>query len=306
MNDEKFRLALHAAADDCLSGVERMPSQRRAVFERIEGKGRAVRRKMALVPAVAVLLTLAIVGAAAAGIGLFGQLRAQKVDEMSYERLAHLEDAAVAVGQTVSVGDGAQLTVDQAYCDGRKLYYSYTLTDEQGKLFVGDGAELADGRYMNPVDSGDERISDTAYSAYYEVEMPEDYVVDGSVEFVLTVMDGEGLRYRVPVTAPVTGHAVRLTGGGTADGYAAQAELFVSEVDVSGSVRIAAPEDYWPESYKLVADGAEYRDIEGWSEYDGEEHVVHLRFDLPASTENMALVPLDEAYAHEAIALKGE
>ena len=38
MNDEKFRLALHTAADDCLSGVERMPSQRRAVFERIEGK----------------------------------------------------------------------------------------------------------------------------------------------------------------------------------------------------------------------------------------------------------------------------
>ena len=308
MNDEKFRLVLHAAADDCLSGVERMPSQRRAVFERIEGNSRTVRRKTALVPVLAILLTLAIAGATAAGLGLFGRLRAQKVDEVSYTRLAHLEDAAVAIGQAVDLGDGSHLTVDQAYCDGRKLYYSYTLVkgDVQAKLFVGDGAELPDGRGMAPVDSGDERISDTAYSAYYEVEMPQDYTVGESVEFVLTVMDGADLRCRVLVKAPVTGHAMRLTGEGTADGYDAQAELYISDVDVSGEVRIAAPEDYWPEGYKLMAGGAEYRDIEGWPEYKDGVHVVHLRFDLPETTENMKLVPLDEAYAHEAIALKGE
>lgn len=308
MNDEKFRIALHAAADECLSGVADMPSQRRAVFERIEGKRRPAVRKAALAPVMAILLTLAIAGATAAGLGLFAQLRENKVDEVSYERLAHLEDAAVSVGQTADIDGRGTLTVDQAYCDGRRLYYSYTLkkNDPAAKLFVGDGAELSDGTALSPVDSGDARVNDMAYSAYYEVMLPEEYAAGDTVTFELTVMDGEGLRYRVPVTAPVTGRAMRLTGGGAADGYAVQAELYISDVDVSGEVRIIAPEDYWPESYKLVADGVEYRDIEGWSAYDGEAHVVHLRFDLPKTLEDMKLVPLDEAYAHEAIALKGE
>jgi len=308
MNDEKLRFALHAAADDCLSGVERMPSQKRAVFERIESARRTSARKTALVPVLAVLLTLTIAGAAAAGIGLFGRLREQKVDEVSYERLAHLENAAVTVGQTADVDGRGTLTVDQAYCDGRRLYYSYTLTknDPAARLYVGDGAELADGTALSPVDSGDELVSDTAYSAYYEVMLPEEYAAGDAVNFVLTVMDGESLRYRVPVTVPLMSLAAKMTGEGMADGYPAKAEVFISDVDVSGCVRIKAPEDYWAESYKLVADGVEYRELEGWSEFDGDAHVVHLRFDLPETMESMSLVPLDEDYAHEAIALKGE
>ena len=310
MNDEKFRIALHEAADDCLSGVANMASQRRAVFERIEGKHRPAVRKAALAPVMAILLTLALAGATAAGLGLFAQLRANKVDEVSYERLAHLEEAAVSVGQTADIDGRGMLTVDQAYCDGRRLYYSYTLTknDPAAKLFVGDGAELTDGTDLSPVDSGDARASDTAYSAYsayYEVMLPEEYAVGDTVTFVLTVMDGESLRHHVPVTVPVTGRAARMTGEGTADGYAAKAELFISDVDVSGCVRIYAPEDYWTESYKLVADGVEYRDIEGWSEYDGQAHVVHLRFDLPKTMDSLVLAPVDPAYAHEAIVLKG-
>ena len=253
---------------------------------------------------MAALLMLALAGATAAG--LFAQLRESKVDEVSYERLAHLEEAAVSVGQTVGLS-GAKLMIDQAYCDGRRLYYSYTLTknDPAAKLFVGDGAELTDGADLSPVDSGDARASDTAYSAYYEVMLPEEYAVGDTVTFVLTVMDGESLRHHVPVTVPVTGRAARMTGEGTADGYAAKAELFISDVDVSGCVRIYAPEDYWTESYKLVADGVEYRDIEGWSEYDGQAHVVHLRFDLPKTMDSLVLAPVDPAYAHEAIVLKG-
>ena len=307
MNDEKFRIALHTAADDCLSGVANMASQRRAVFERIEGKHRPAVRKAALAPVMAALLTLALAGATAAGLGLFAQLRASKVDEVSYERLAHLEEAAVSVGQTADIDGRGTLTVDQAYCDGRRLYYSYTLTknDPTAKLFVGDGAELTDGYYMNPVDSGDARVSDTVYSAYYEVMLPEGYAAGDTLTFVLTVMDGESLRYSVPVTVPVTGRAARMTGEGTADGYAVKAELFISDVDVSGCVRIYAPEDYWPESYKLVADGVECRDTELWWEYDGEACVVHLRFDLPKTMDSLVLTLVDPAYAHEAIVLKG-
>ena len=59
MTDEKFRKALHMAADDCLSGVADMPTQRRAVMERIdrmEQKSRAMNRKAALAPVLAAMM----------------------------------------------------------------------------------------------------------------------------------------------------------------------------------------------------------------------------------------------------------
>lgn len=56
-----------------------------------------------------------------------------------------------------------------------------------------------------------------------------------------------------------------------ADGYAAQATLVVSDVDLSGEVSIDAPKDYVPEGYTLLADGAEYPNIDEWMKYDGAE-----------------------------------
>ena len=121
MSDERIRRMMHTAVDECLSGVENMPSQRQAVLRRLDETPRA-RRKTAFVPVMAALLMLAIAGATAAGLGLFGQLRAGKVDETSYERLAHLEEAAVSIGETVQLRGMGELTIDQAYCDGRSIY----------------------------------------------------------------------------------------------------------------------------------------------------------------------------------------
>ena len=338
--------------------------------------------------------------AVAAGFGLFGQLRAQKVDEMSYERLGLLEDAAVVMGETrrvvVPVRDKAakpetvhdqvllsqqgreyELTVDQVYCDGRKLYYAYTLKtmgervslyegeatgfegwDEayEGERFadvfdlylgeeenqrvadwmdrhqsgyavrhnasVGDGADLPDGMYMTPIDSGNEQVDANTMTAYYEVALPEDYEVGETVEFVLTVITSDTVYAQdesgtysttvmdrnnlvdVKVSAPVTGSTSVLSGEGTADGYSAKAELHVSDVDLSGSVRIEAPEDYYPEGYTLLADGVEYRNLDPWFAYDGQAHVLNLRFDLPETISSLVLMPLDPAYAREAITLK--
>ena len=338
--------------------------------------------------------------AIAAGFGLFGQLRAQKVDKMSYERLGLLEDAAVVMGEArrivVPVRDKAakpetvhdqvllsqqgreyELTLDQVYCDGRKLYYAYTLKtmgervslyegeatgfegwdeaydgerfadmfdtylgEEENQrvedwmdshqsgyavrrnAFVGDGADLPDGTYLTPIDSGNERVDANTMTAYYEVALPEGYVAGETVEFVLTVitsdtvyaqdesgaysttvMDRNNL-VEVKVSAPVTGSTLVLTGEGTADGYAAKAELHVSDVDLSGSVRIEAPQEYHPEGYMLLADGMEYRNLDPWFAYDGQAHVLNLRFDLPETMSSLVLMPLDPAYALEAITLK--
>lgn len=310
MNDEKFRLALHAAADECLSGVAGMPSQRGAVFERIEGKNRAFRRKTALVPVLAIMLTLAIVGATAAGLGLFGRLRESKVDEVSYERLGLLEEAAVTIGQTTAIGDHGELTIDQAYCDGSRLYYSYTIrkNDALASLYLGDGAKLVDGTKLPPVDSWIESVDDFETAAFYEVALPEGFTTGESVAILLTAMhrrdDGSFELIGVPVDIPVTAPRMTLMGEGTADGCGAKAELCVTDVDVYGTVRITAPEDYAPEGYALEVDGAIYPNLDWGMEYDGGTHVIALRFDLPENLDGARLVPVDPEVAHEAIELK--
>ena len=398
--DELYRSVIRNAIDEELSFLDERPSLHNAIMSKIEGEKKVKRRTSMTFVMAAMLVLLLGSMAVAAGFGLFGQLRTQKVDEMSYERLGLLEDAAVVMGETrrvvVPVRDEAakpetvydqvllsqqgreyELTLDQVYCDGRKLYYAYTLKtmgervslyegettgfegwDEayEGERFadvfdlylgeeenqrvadwmdshqrgyavrhnasVGDGADMPDGTYMTPIDSGNEQVDANTMTAYYEVALPEDYEAGETVEFVLTVitsdtvyaqdesgaysttvMDRNNL-VEVKVSAPVTGSTLVLTGEGTADGYAAKAELHVSDVDLSGSVRIEAPQEYHPESYTLLADGVEYRNLDLWFAYDGQAHVLNLRFDLPETMNSLVLMPLDPAYAHEAITLK--
>ena len=398
--DELYRSVIQNAIDEELSFLDERPSLHNAIMSKIEGEKRVKRRTSMTFVMAAMLVLLLGSMAVAAGFGLFGQLRAQKVDEMSYERLGLLEDAAVVVGETRRIvvptrneaekpetvydqvllsqqGREYELTLDQVYCDGRKLYYSYTLKtmgehvslyegeatgfegwDEayDGERFadvfnmylgesenqrvadwldshesgyavrhnasVGDGADLPDGTYMTPIDSGSEQVDASTMTAYYEVALPEGYVAGETIEFVLTVVtsdtvyaqDESGV-YRatvmdrsnlveVKVSAPVTGSTSVLLGEGTADGYAAKAELHVSDVDLSGSVRIEAPQDYHPEGYTLLADGVTYRNIDEWWQFDGQAHVLNLRFDLPETMNSLVLMPFDPAYAHEAITLK--
>ena len=399
-HDEELRRIIRREFDEAFSDLNDKPSLHNEIMKKIEGE-RVVKRKISMTLIFAIVMMLALGGmAVAAGLGLFGQLRVQKVDEMSYERLGLLEDAAVVMGETRSVvvptrneaakpetvhdqvllsqqGREYELTVNQVYCDGRKLYYSYTLKTMgarvslyegeatgferwneayKGERFadafdlylgeeenqrvadwldshqsgyavrhnacVGDGADLPDGTYMTPIDSGNEQVDANTMTAYYEVALPEDYEVGETVEFVLTVitsdtvyaqdesgaysttvMDRNNL-VEVKVSAPVTGSTLVLTGEGTADGYAAKAELHVSDVDLSGSVRIEAPEEYYPEGYTLLADGVTYRNIDEWWQFDGQAHVLNLRFDLPETISSLVLMPLDPAYAHEAITLK--
>ena len=274
-------------------------------------------------------------------------------------------------------GNSYELIIDQAYCDGRKLYYSYQLTQAERKImpieeqsisclpwdqvypgeraeqvihshlgeeadreivkwmnehecayievdytYVGDGADLPDGTSLMPVDSLLTREDDRTMMAFYEVELPDGFYPGETLDFVLNVMttttayylDETGVyqsaRYqpdklvRVPVNVPVTGKLTILRGMGTADGYPAYAELFVSDIDISGTVRIDAPEDYEAEGYDLDAGGVRLKSFEPtWTRYDGEGHVMQVRYDLPEKLEQMRLVPQDPAYEYEAILL---
>ena len=398
MRDEELRKIIRDAIDAEFSDLQTRPSLRPAIMRRIAGE-RAAKPRGSMALVLALVMVFALGGmAVAAGLGLFGQLRAGKEEETSYARLERLEEAAVQIGETkrltvsgtkhekpetvrdalldAQIGRTYDLTMEQAYCDGRKLYYAYTLRINGERLFmgegeatgfaswdaaypderfedgfdlglddalnekvaqwlrdcksgyvvkrsayIGDGAELKDGTNLTPVDSGSEDADEQTIRAYCEVELPEGYQAGDTVEFVLTVitcdtvyaqnesgfyeatlMNREAM-LRVPVSVPVTGQTRMLKGEGTADGYAAQATLVVSDVDLSGEVSIDAPKDYVPEGYTLLADGVEYPNINEWMEYDGQKHVIHLRFDLPDAMGDLALMPVDPRYAEEAIHL---
>ena len=398
MRDEELRKIIRDAIDAEFSDLQTRPSLRPAIMRRIAGE-RAAKPRGSMALVLALVMVFALGGmAVAAGLGLFGQLRAGKEEETSYARLERLEEAAVQIGETkrltvsgtkhekpetvrdalldAQIGRTYDLTMEQAYCDGRKLYYAYTLRINGERLFmgegeatgfaswdaaypgerledgfnlglsetenetaarwlndhssgyvvrrnayVGDGAKLADGTYLSPVDSGSEETDGQTIRAYYEVELPEGYQTGDTIDFVLTVITSDTIYAQnesglceavlmnnealidVPVSVPVTGNLRMFKGEGTADGYAAQATLVVSDVDLSGEVSIDAPKDYVPEGYTLLADGVEYPNIDEWMEYDGQKHVIHLRFDLPDAMGDLALMPVDPRYAEEAIHL---
>ena len=97
-HDEELRRIIRREFDEAFSDLNDKPSLHNEIMKKIEGE-RVVKRKISMTLVFAIVMMLALGGmAVAAGLGLFGQLRVQKVDEMSYERLGLLEDAAVIMG----------------------------------------------------------------------------------------------------------------------------------------------------------------------------------------------------------------
>lgn len=148
MKDEELRRALKA----CLSGADFSQAEQQAVLKQIRGGKQIMKTKITLAFACVVAFSLALGGfALAAGMGLFGQFGTQAKDS-SGERLLRLDEAASDVGITLSVrapeaedplaeaatdrekllarqyGRSFKMTLDQSYCDGNRLYYTYTLT----------------------------------------------------------------------------------------------------------------------------------------------------------------------------------
>lgn len=160
MDEKKIADALKA----CLANSEFSKERQQAVFREIRGEHVKMNRKISVSLVFAIVLILAIGGMAiAAGIGLFGRF---SEDEMSYNknvRLEHLEDSSQVIDESVKVtapenaqepqealtlyeeitaGQGGRtfdLTLNQVYCDGYKLYYTYTLKTNRMDITYGEG-----------------------------------------------------------------------------------------------------------------------------------------------------------------------
>lgn len=172
----------------CLSQADFPIERQRAVLCAIRKDESMVKRKISVALVCALVLLLAVGGVAfAAGLGIFGQSAA--TNAQSANRLMQLDAAAVPLDatQTVSAPDAPvsspaaqtvrdtilsnlyarqfQLTLNQTYTDGRKLYYAYTLTtDTPLAYYSGEGMPSG-------FDSWDVQASGTYadnYTAYYE------------------------------------------------------------------------------------------------------------------------------------------
>ena len=158
MNEHQFRQALKAG----LSGAEFC--RQNEVLAQIKGETVMKPKKLSIALVCALLMTLLMAGAAlAAALGLFGSLgqlpentydaaRLQKLEEVStQEKLQTTLEAphpsTAPVGAQTDYdhllarqyGRSFDLTIQQSYCDGNRLYYSYTLKTDPVSFLQGEG-----------------------------------------------------------------------------------------------------------------------------------------------------------------------
>ena len=150
VDEKKLGNALKA----CLSDSEFPLERRQAVLRAIRKEEPIVKRKISTALVFAIVMTLIVGGAAlAANLGVFGQSVNNDDNEQSVGRLEKLEDVSATYNDTQAVTAPSQsateapktirdelmaslynrrfnLTLNQAYYDGYKLYYSYTLTSD--------------------------------------------------------------------------------------------------------------------------------------------------------------------------------
>ena len=163
MNDEKIRHAMQA----CPSGVTFSPARQQAVLRAVRESSRPrMRRKLSLGMVLAIMLALlATGGAVAAGLGVFGRLADKDNMSAPQDELKRLDEAAAVINQQVFTSMGSDssfpdepatdfetllrahlttpanctLTLNQAYCDGHRLSYSFTEERDEIQWFRGVG-----------------------------------------------------------------------------------------------------------------------------------------------------------------------
>ena len=201
-------------------------------------------------------------------------------------------------------------------------------------MCVGDGADM-DGEPLTILDSGETVIDSYTIQGFQEVEMPEGFVPDGDIEIELSILYGASVYcqdeenvywahvatpenrsiLRLPFTVTLNGRTETRTGAVTTSAYSAAATVRISDVDVSGEVVFDAPE--WAAafmagadgghpmdlpyigSYMLVADGVEYRNLDGAYGVNADgQFFVRIRYDLPESCSSMTLRPTGSGIAY--------
>lgn len=162
MDEQKLKDALKA----CLSDASFSPERQQTVLRAVRKDEPVVKRKISAALVFAIVMLLAVGGAAiAAGFGVFGQSSQDTGNEQSATRLEHLEAASATLDDTqaAQAPDASEpfaqpqtvydemvanlharrfnLTLNQSYCDANKLYYAYTLTTNAPLFwYEGEGA----------------------------------------------------------------------------------------------------------------------------------------------------------------------
>jgi len=150
---------LRSIISESLLGADFPDARKQQVFETIRG-GKPMKKKLSLALVCAVILTMLMAGAAlAAALGVFGRMNASPYDA---QKLAQLDKTAAVMDVTVPLeappaqtGESAQttyetilirqqertfeLTLNQTYYDGQKLYCSYTLKTNGAQSWQGEG-----------------------------------------------------------------------------------------------------------------------------------------------------------------------
>lgn len=202
MNEQKLRDALKA----CLSEADFPQERQWEVLRNVRKGEQTVNKKLSFAVICVMILILALGGIAlAASIGVFGMTG--KTNQQSANRLALLENEAdtLDVSQTVQASGGTvekqqpqtlqeellsrlyarqfELTVNQSYSDGHRLYYAYTLTtNEPLNWYTGEGAPAgieewymqAQGTYAQNYTQYDEK-DEQLYAAFF-ADHPVGYI----------------------------------------------------------------------------------------------------------------------------------
>lgn len=133
--------AVRAAIDDCLSGVDGMPSVRADVLNQVRGEIK-VKKKFSVGLVIVLLATLLLASAAVAGgLGLFGEIGSR---EHADARLPGLERVAEEVNAAFTTEEGVTITIDQAYYDGSRVFISYAVEGPFDQLELGEGKPEVD------------------------------------------------------------------------------------------------------------------------------------------------------------------
>ncbi len=128
--------AVRAALDDCLSGLEALPSRRDSILRAAKGEVKVRKHiNVGLVLAIVMVMMMGSV-AVAAGLGIFGQI-SQREDADA--RLPGLENVSAVMDKVFTTPEGVTITINQAYYDGTRVFISYVKEGPFDQVKLGEG-----------------------------------------------------------------------------------------------------------------------------------------------------------------------
>ena len=308
MTDQEKR-NIKAALDDCLSGVDALPSLRADILRAAKGE-KKMKRTMSkgLVLALVLMLMMGTV-AVAAELGLFGLL-GQREDADA--RMPGLESVSTVLDKDFYIGTDVTLTVNQAYYDGSRVFISYTMEgDYQGMgLAVHDGMHIGD-TYIDIIGGDFYDTEDGQQIGWKECEVPAELAAD-EVTFSIGTFTGGDVKATTEwhaFTVKKSSVNVQLTGSAKTAEWSATATMTASAIDVKGEVLLECPKtwsDVWstwenPENVDPIQDWVFYvngEKVEGYN-LDGGIRVLGdgklscgVCYKLDSVIEEMKLVPV--------------